>query len=215
MVVFMEPIVTDYTILLVCVIPNLLLADLVDCKLHDLSYLGANGTTSSLTERDAREPKSFPGIYHQLEQSDKDGHYHWDCPSEVKFSVQAYHEPETIIPGNFKTHKINEIDGEGATFGKGDASVAPEAFCDLNSSQQVEMVATFVPNGPYVQYYSPYMNEGLTGISIGEKKISRGDCTNGHLAVIIGRETKIVSRFMTRAPNESSFAEVTSETSSD
>jgi hypothetical protein len=52
------------------------------------------------------------------------------------------------------------------------SSVAPEAFYDLNSSQKVEIVAIYVPNGPYVQYYSPYMNEGLTGISTGgeEKK---------------------------------------------
>jgi hypothetical protein len=168
----------------------------------------AKGT--SLTEL----PKYFLGISHKLLQSVKDKHYRWDVPSYVNHSVDASGNGGTIIPVS-DNKQICKIDGRGATFGKGDASVAPEAFLHLNSIQNIKMIAAYLPDGPYLQMYSPHRNEGLTGICTDRKRPTEEDCSNGRLVVIIGRNTIVVSRFMTRNLNENSFAEVTSETSSE
>jgi hypothetical protein len=222
MVVFSELIAKGFPLYLVLVIPNLLLAEFVTDETKnalgklDVPNIGANGTVTSLTNRDhVLEPQHFPGIRHKLLQSNQDNHFRWERPSSVTISVQASNEEGTIMPCIVNTI-IREFDQKGATFGKGRASVAHDLFAPLVSIQNIEMLATYLPAGPYLQIFSPYMNVGVTGIcNTGERRMEKSDCTNGYVVAIVGRNTKTVARFMSRDPESVRFAEVTSVTSSD
>jgi hypothetical protein len=204
MVVFTTPMVADNPLCLVFIIPNLLLKELIDAD-FELKVPTLPQKTGPA------DPETFPGIHHQLMQSDLDGHFSWDLPRKVDFSVHAVDDAGNPLGQTEGT--IDKISRNGATFGKGPASVAPASFQHLNSVQNIEMIATYVPNGPYMQYYSPYRNEGLTGICTDGTKIQNIPCSKGQFAVIIGRNTTAVSKFMTRAPEKTGFAAVTSTTS--
>jgi hypothetical protein len=213
---------------LVIVFPNMVLTELAPHLIFRVPVIGATGTCgpdidtnrTCVPAFDANEtslmepPTSFPGISHKVLKSAKDGHYRWDVPKYVDHSVYASDNGGTIIPDSVNV-QILKKDNIGATFGKGRVSVAPAAFKDLNSVQNIEMTATNLPDGPYLQMYSPHRNGGFTGIRSDEKVLTESDCSIGRLVVIIGRKTTVISRFMTRDRSKDSFAEVTSKTSSD
>jgi hypothetical protein len=100
------------------------------------------------------------------------------------------------------------------------------AFIQDKSAQNIESMLTFMAHGPLIQYFMPFTADGRTAILLQDSIDSKGDVkfsddfsdvaySHGHLLVIIGGNTTIVSRFKTRNRDKDTFVQATIKTLSE
>jgi hypothetical protein len=226
-VCFIDPIVD--ALRLVFLLPHAVLNDVLEDV--NLPFIDGSGTLHELE----RIPRVFDDIYHQLlvsatETGEK--HYRYDLPSKLTCTVQGTNDKGILLSAckgiSYDDTNMDETSVKGWTLGKGRISVgAGLAFNQDKSAQNIESMFTFMAHGPLVQYFMPFTAEGRTAIllrnsidSKGDVKFSEDDFSNddyshGHLLVIIGGNTTIVSRFKTRNHDKDTFVQATIKTLSE